>query len=1003
MSADQLTVDDFSEFYELIHGYPPFGWQNDLLRQVVGDRVWPDLIDLPTGSGKTSVLDVAVFVLALNAVLGPDDLWAPRRIVMIVDRRIVVDQAHDRAETIANALGRAQSAGDARAHGRVARALSGLSAIEGAPEQVPLQTGLLRGGIVLDKNWSLRPDIPTVLSSTVDQLGSRVLFRGYGESDRSASIHAGLFGNDSLLILDEVHLSRPFMETLQRIRLHDTVRGGVPRRSQTVLLSATPGQFKGTRFPSTPLSSQSAEPELARRLQARKPVRLNSVNVTGSPTTVDQAFAKAVAAEAITEVQKDHVRLLGVVVNRVDTARRTVERLESDRTIKKLGVEVSLITGRMRAVDRDGILAEKLAGWSDRSCRSDQKQIVVATQCIEAGADLDLDGLVSECAAIDALRQRFGRVDRRGSLTAAGTPAEGVILLRGEQPPDDDVVYGSALRNTWEWLTQQESVDFGIEQLGEPPEDCAAERTGAPLLTRRHLRSFSRTAPRPVPDQVVSRWLHGDEVSSADVSVVWRSELADLGALLDGATDAGGSIARIEDELTERIAFCPPKSRESVDVPVHAVRAWLAGRSKNAPLISDTESAVVEPERNVDLPDPLPWVLWRDQRVRLVNAEDLRPGDTVIVPTTVGGISHGNWDPRSLETVNSIAPLCAVQQSGRLVCLLGPTASGGPELAGVDRWSSVWSAIQTAVDESPEEIVRRHFAEDLLTRAANELGIEFNWSRLRRSLTVTVTDSGFVGVSCQLGRLVSLPSGISGNEDDASFIGSEGAPLDAHLRSVGRIAARFGQNLGLPPQAVECLRLAGELHDLGKHDPRFQSWLMDGGPPSLVPMAKSLRTYNERSRRDAARERSGYPKGGRHELLSLRLAEAADVLERSSDPDLVAHLVTSHHGHCRPFAPAIVDAEPVKVGSTISYTTDPSTDRYVSVTVEGVSSDTGLAAGGSGIAARFEMLSDRYGEHGLAWLEAIFRLADHRRSEWETQAGGATSTPRTAEPAMEEG
>ena len=76
----------------------------------------------------------------------------------------------------------------------------------------------MRGGMYRSNTWADTPNQPLICVSTVDQIGSRLLFRGYGVSPSSRPVHAALIANDSLLIVDEAHLSRPFLETVEAVR-----------------------------------------------------------------------------------------------------------------------------------------------------------------------------------------------------------------------------------------------------------------------------------------------------------------------------------------------------------------------------------------------------------------------------------------------------------------------------------------------------------------------------------------------------------------------------------------------------------------------------------------------------------------------------------------------------------------------------------------------------------------------------------------------------------------
>lgn len=128
--------------------------------------------------------------------------------------------------------------------------------------------------------------------------------------------------------------------------------------------------------------------------------------------------------------------------------------------------------------------------------------VVVSTQCIEAGADFDFDAIVTECASLDALRQRFGRLNRLGIIT----DARGTVLVRSTALGKNEVdpIYGKTLAATWQWLSE-ETRDFGILAMaqGLPEGDALAQllspKDRAPVMLPARLDLWSQTKPTPRP------------------------------------------------------------------------------------------------------------------------------------------------------------------------------------------------------------------------------------------------------------------------------------------------------------------------------------------------------------------------------------------------------------------------------------------------------------------------------------------------------------------------
>lgn len=970
-----LSSLDFKAFFSALwRGREPFPWQLALARRVLGEEPppegggpWPQAITLPTASGKTACMDVALFALAAQAPLvaeGPP-LTAPRRIFFVVDRRVIVDEAYERAARIATAL---QAADD----GILRTVADRLRQLAGS--DVPLTAHQLRGGTVRDDAWARSPLQPAVIACTVDQLGSRLLFRGYGCSMGARPLHAALTANDSLVLLDEAHCSRPFLETLQaiaRYRILGEERAGTP--FLPVVMTATPPAGMDDRFPPPDVEAQDRQhPILRDRYDAPKPCRL---------VVAEKATGRRAGTELAAELVRQALAIansgpspapaaIAVLSNRVATAREACGLLQAK------GHDAVLLVGRMRPLDKDDTVQDRLAALSadvsaDRVLQ--RPLFVVSTQTLEVGANLDFDAMVSECAALDALRQRFGRLNRMGRPI----PARGVIVVRADQvDADDDPVYGVALAATWAWLqglrTDDGTVDFGVTALGarlaHAPARCVREPPHAPVLLPSHLDALVQTAPTPTPEPDVSLFLHGPRSGAADVQVCWRADLR------PGDDD---------DAWLEAVVACPPGAAECMPVPFGAFRSWLTGATATDG--SDVEGVDPLGAEGDGARRVIRWAGREDSAVT-TDPADVHPGDLVVVPVSTGGweafghlpdipgrpldlgdrawrLSHGRAVLRITPGILASWPPCPARE--RLAALAGQAAV---------RWDDEPDALLAEVGEAlilaRDEVALPVWIRELVDALLRERSLRRIFAlhpggfRLpgRRSLSRRAGSGAFAGA---------FAATAFTDDDDARALGTVPVALADHQEGVSDLAHAFGK--GVRPDRADDLVRAARWHDLGKADPRFQALLRGGRrfvAPSLLAKSGSLpqgRAAWERATRDA-----GLPRGFRHELLSVRLLRSRDdLLGTATDPDLVLHLIAAHHGRCRPFAPPVSDPNPVRVR------------------VEGdagvfeAPSRTGLEQVGSGVAERFWVLVRRYGWWGLAELETLLRLADHRCSEEE--------------------
>ena len=918
---------DFAEFFEAAWGYAPHLWQTDLAKQVTTERQWPDVIDVPTGAGKTACLDIAVYALAA------DPTAFARRIAFVVDRRLIVDQTVVRARELADRLNEAAGTTPDSAVGVVAGRLAALSFRSPGRESVALDVGRLRGGACIrgsavgTAEWLRWPDQPAVIVSTVDQFGSRLLFRGYGVGNGMQPIHAGLTGNDCLVLLDEVHISAPLAETLTDLTTVFSPVRELPRRWQFVQMSATPIGAPSRRFALEP-RHVVPESHLAQIVEAHKPARTVTL---GKPRQSDDEVWRASAVKLVEQLGVEH-GVVGIVVNRVASARAVAEALAPSGA-------VTLLTGRMRPYERARAEEQARALADPQRAASDSgRAFVVATQCIEVGADLSFDGLITEVSPLSSLKQRFGRLDRRGHSSAAGTPAPALVVgLASALTRDRDPVYGTAMRSMWEALRDRfGEAEFDVGPLSADltglPDDVDTEPPHPAVLMPAHLDLLSMTNPPPPTSPEVAPFLRGFESGEPDVSIVWRADIDCT------------KRSRAADQAM--LSLLPPNPLEMVAVPRSAAIRWLT--SSPPAEVADVDQATDEGAEPATAGRAA--LRWRTgERPTPIQPDAIGDGDVLVVPSSYGGLVEGAWAPESVAVVTDIAGPTWVQEGRQVVRPAVDLGIDGPVPPTDEQLDEFKARLRTRLGKlNPSD-----WWSDVLVDRLEDVGPDGYpvWVIADRDTASVVT--------------------FDGSDEASSAIGSpEPVTLTRHLDGVGAFAEGIAERCFLPAELVADLRLVGELHDLGKADERFQTILYGDEIKMFAALADGQYLAKSVHHRLF---RGKYPKGMRHEYASAELiGSAPDLLAQAHDRELVMHLVTTHHGHARALPVRVPDPAPqdIQIELRGHLLSARSTSDSGAVGVESVE--------------RFGRLTERYGWHGLAWLETLFRLADHRRSEEES-------------------
>lgn len=731
---------DFAKAFEALTGNPPFPWQVELFNRLCqGEDSIPTRCDIPTGLGKTSVIAIWLLARQKNAAL-------PRRLVYVVNRRTVVDQTTDEVQKIRD----------------------NLPEIGRTKESLAIST--LRGQFADNREWSADPSRDAVICGTVDMIGSRLLFSGYGVGFKARPLHAGFLGQDSLIVHDEAHLEPAFQQLVEKIA-EEQKRCKEFGHFHVLELTAT-SRGEGETFK---LSDKDKKDETVRkRLHATKTLNLERVK--------DQNKLAEQIVEKVLTFKRSGLAVLVFV-------RTLNEVLKVSAALVNAKVPVQTLTGIMRGKERDNLVKDKTFARFLPMPPVDAATgtvYLVCTSAGEVGVNISSDHLVCDLTTFESMAQRFGRVNRFGNRP----DTEIHVIHPTEKDFDEKNDYDERRKKTLELLKELKG-NASPDALGNLNPKARQEAFApAPTVLPTSDILFDAWALTSIEDQLPGRpevgpYLHGLADDLPQTTIAWRFELDIL-----------------KDELKPEITLAAIFSKhgirphESLTAPSHRVVPFLKEMLKTNDGLGQTRVT-----------------LLLNRGVKCVTLDELIKDDGILraEPTLVFPASFGGLDDKGMLA----SPKKDSKPAERFDIADEPGYEPDPKAlprkrALIERTSDGWQTKplhpQLPLPEDWE--LEADSSTQLIRQLQQVSGLKIRLVRALKS-----DDEGdALAIVC----LSPAPKKDTPKEQ----------PLTEHVSAVEKEADRLAKELLKDhPQLADALRFSAKWHDEGKKAKRWQRYI----------------------------------------------------------------------------------------------------------------------------------------------------------------------------------